>query len=251
MIPKTIHYCWISGDKKPDLIRRCMDTWQKVMPDYQVKCWDKSSIQECNIPFVQEAISVGQYPAAADYIRLYALYYEGGIYLDSDIEVLRPFDSFLSNRFFCGTEAAHINDDFSFNMEAAIMGSEPGHPFVRECMKYFENHHFIHEDGTYDNRYAVMPWIISGIAHNLYSYKYMNEEQDLGDGVKVYSTNEFCNNLCLDEYITDNTYAIHRNAASWKTMEHRGWLFHFCREHNLMELYHRIEKNRKRRQKRQ
>lgn len=243
MIPKIIHYCWISGDKKPNNIQRCMNTWREVLPEYEVVCWDKGKVAECSIPYVEEAIAVKQYAFAADYIRLYALYTYGGIYLDSDVEVLRPFDVFLSDRFFSGTEAAHQDKEIGFNIEAAIMGSEKGHPFLRECMKYYENRHFIHEDGELDNKYSVMPWVISSIANDMYGYDYQNKDHQFPDGVTIYSTDKFTNNLCLEEFLTNNTYAIHRNAASWKEMEHRGWLFHFCRKHNLMSVYQILEKN--------
>lgn len=242
MIPKIIHYCWISGDNKPELIKRCIASWKSVMPEYQIKCWSLDTIGDCFIPFVQEAIEVKQYPAAADYIRLFALYTEGGIYLDSDVEVLRTFDPLLNNQFFSGTEAAKNGDNIGFNIEAAIMGSEKGHPYLKECMKYYEQRNFIHENGEYDNKYSVMPWVISSIANRMYGYDYQNKEYHLDDGVTIYSTDYFTNNLCLQEFLNEGTYAIHRNAASWKSMEHRGKLFHFCRKHNLMDFYNRIER---------
>ena len=241
MIPKIIHYCWISGDPNPKEIKRCLASWREVMPGYQIKCWSEENISLCNIPFVQEAIAVKQYPAAADYIRLYALFTEGGIYLDSDVEVLRPFDAFLENKFFSGTEAAVNNGKMGFNIEAAIMGAEPGHPFVRECMKYYEERHFVHEDGSFDNKYNIMPWVISSIAKGMYGYGYENREYQMKDGVTIYSTDYFTNNLCYDYFFSPDTYAVHRNAGSWMEMEHRGWLYHFCRKHNLMFYYKKIE----------
>lgn len=241
MIPKVIHYCWISGDKKPKEIERCIESWHKNMPNYEVKCWNRYNIEACSIPYVEEAISVKKYAFAADYIRLFVLYTEGGIYLDSDVEVLRPFDVFLENHFFCGTEAFYAEEAIKFRMKAAIMGSLPGHPFLKECMQYYESRHFIHDNGDYDNKYCIMPQVISNIANTKYKYNFINEEQLYDDGIKVYSTRHFCNNLCYDKFFTSQTYAVHRNAESWMPMEHRGWLFHFCRKHNLMDLYNKLE----------
>ena len=102
MIPKTIHYCWFSGDEKPDLVKRCIESWHKHLPNYNIKCWDGKSFDFDSVDYVREAMGIKAYAHASDYVRLYALYTEGGIYLDSDVEVFRSFDELLDNRFFSG-----------------------------------------------------------------------------------------------------------------------------------------------------
>lgn len=240
MIPKTIHYCWFSGDKKPKSIQHCIDSWAKIMPDYTIKCWDNSSFDFDSVPFAHDAIAAKKYAFAADYIRLYALYTEGGIYMDSDVLVKKSFDTFLSNDFFCGTEAFLINDDIHYRMEAAIMGAQKGHPFIKRCMSFYN-------ENTFDiNRLSkdfVMPAVISRYAEE-FDYKYENRQQQL-EGITVYPTSVFTNTLHQDASNVNDLYAIHQNAGSWIDYSDRGWLFHFCRKNDLMSLYHFVEKIKK------
>ncbi|MEO6532845.1 MAG: glycosyltransferase, partial [Pseudolysinimonas sp.] len=104
MIPKKIHYCWLSGDPKPPEIQECIDSWQKVMPDYELICWDMDRFDVDSVPFVREAVSVRKWAFAADYIRLFAVQSEGGIYLDSDVLVKQRFDDYLAYDFFSSVE---------------------------------------------------------------------------------------------------------------------------------------------------
>ena len=105
MIPKVIHYCWLSNDPYPDKIRKCMDTWKKVLPDYQIKLWNTENFDMSKAPaYVREAFEQRKWAFASDYIRMYALYTEGGVYLDSDVKVLKSFDEFLNYKFFTSLE---------------------------------------------------------------------------------------------------------------------------------------------------
>lgn len=237
MIPKTIHYCWFSKDKKPRIVQRCIDSWSRVMPDYTIKCWDERSFDFDSVSFVRDAIEAKKYAFAADYVRLYAIFTEGGIYLDSDVLVKKSFDPFLSDNFFCGTEAFHVEDDVRFRMEAAIMGAQKGHPFIEECMSFYHKNSFDIERLSKD---LVMPAVISKIAEAR-GYHYENKEQTL-DGMTIYPTSVFTNTLHSDTSNPDGLYAIHQNAGSWIDYSNRGWLFRFCKKHNLMNIYNFIEK---------
>ncbi len=237
MIPKTIHYCWFSGERKPHSIQRCIDSWAKVMPDYTIKCWDNNSFDFDSVPFVHDAMSAKKYAFAADYVRLYALYHEGGIYLDSDVLVKRPFDSFLSNDFFCGTEAFLVNNKVQYRMEAAIMGATPNHAFLKKCMSFYHDNAFNLDRLSKD---FVMPVVISKYADE-YGYIYENQKQEL-DGLTIYPTNVFTNTLHQDVSNPDGIYAIHQNAGSWIDYSNRGWLFRFCKKHDLLNLYRRFER---------
>src|SRR5580704_2025815 len=104
MIPKKIHYCWLSGDAPPVKIRDCMDSWRKIMPDYELVCWDAKKFDIQSNMFVADACRARKWAFAADYIRLHALYTEGGIYLDSDVIVKKRFDPMLHHDFFTAME---------------------------------------------------------------------------------------------------------------------------------------------------
>lgn len=233
MIPKTIHYCWLSGDKKPRLILQCIDSWSKVMPDYTIKCWDSNTFDCSSVPFVRDAVAAKKYAFAADYIRLYALQTEGGIYLDSDVLIKRSFNDFLSNSFFCGTEAFWDNETLRYRMEAAIMGAEKGNSFIGQCILLYNNIQFdLNKIGEY-----IMPSVISKSAEKL-GYVYENQEQHFSN-LTVYPTSVFTNTLHPDS--SNKLYAIHQNAGSWIDYSKRGWLFRFCKKYNYMNLYRLLE----------
>lgn len=211
------------------------------MPDYKIKCWDGNSFDFNSVPFVKEAMEAKKYAFAADYVRLYALYTEGGIYLDSDVLVKRPFDIFLNDDFFCGTEAFHVDETIKYRMEAAIMGAVKGNAFVNKCLEYYRQSNFVFDRTTTD---IVMPAIISNLAQKL-GYLKINQEQHCQLGITVYPTTVFTNTLCPNQSTADH-YAIHQNAGSWIDYNNRGLLFRFCRKHDLMNIYHWIEKKRTR-----
>lgn len=236
MIPKKIHYCWFSNEKKPRLIQQCLDSWAKTMPDYTIKCWDENSFDFDSVAFVHDAMAEKKYAFAADYVRLYALYTEGGIYLDSDVYVKRPFDIFLSDSFFCGTEAYWADGELRYRMEPAIMGAEKGHHFLEQCMSFYQHNRF---DSTTTSKEDIMPKVISRYALE-HGYHYENTKQQLQD-ITIYPTSYFTNTLHKDTSKEEEIYAIHQNAGSWIDYQGRGWLFNYCRKHNLMNLYHRLE----------
>lgn len=137
MIPKKIHFCWLSGDEFPPLIQYCIDTWKKVLPDYEIVLWGTKRFDINSVAWVKEAFAAKKYAFAADYIRFYALYTEGGIYLDSDVEMLKTFTPLLNSKSFVGFEAA------TEMVEAAIVGSEPGMPWCKDILDFYTDKHFI------------------------------------------------------------------------------------------------------------
>lgn len=237
VIRKVIHYCWFSKEKKPRLVRKCIKSWQRMMPDYQIKCWDGENFDFDSVPFVKEAIAKKKWAFAADYIRLYALYTEGGIYLDSDVEVFKRFDDFLDNDFFVGTEYG------AFDLEAAIMGAVRGNEYLKECMEYYQKKHFVLPDGSLDTD------TVTHIMSNLlipYGYQVGDQTQHWNANVKgkrynitVYSTHYFKNS---NVERTKECYAYHHFANSWVDFKERGKLFHFCRRYDLLDWYRRLEK---------
>ncbi|MBQ9310952.1 MAG: polysaccharide biosynthesis protein [Bacteroidales bacterium] len=209
MIPKIIHYCWLSNDPKPEVIRRCIASWEKHFPDYKLKLWNIDSMDYNAIPFTRDALKNRKWAFVADYVRLYALYHEGGIYLDSDVFALGKIDRFLDNRFFTGLEMRDKQHTQIF-LEAAIMGAEAGHPFIREALNVYESRNFIREDGSFDE--TPIPTILSGIAEKKWNWIRKDEDQRLKDGMYVFSTESIANTNCK---IRKTTKLYHLNSRSW------------------------------------
>jgi mannosyltransferase OCH1-like enzyme len=126
MIPKIIHYCWLSDDPVPADYERCTATWKAKLPSYEFMLWDAKRFDINSVIWVKQAFEVGLYAFAADYIRLYAVYNYGGIYLDMDMEAVKPFDPLLRS----GLMLAYENHK-SKNIEAGCFGAEKGHPYIR------------------------------------------------------------------------------------------------------------------------
>ena len=126
MIPKVIHYCWLSGDPIPEKLQRCMDSWKKFLPDYEFVLWDLERFDIKTSQWVKEAFEARKYAFAADYIRLYAVYNYGGIYMDMDVEVVRPFDDLLASPYILGLESEK-------GVEAGVFGAERYSLFWLTC----------------------------------------------------------------------------------------------------------------------
>jgi mannosyltransferase OCH1-like enzyme len=136
-IPKIIHYCWLSGDQIPAEFQRCMDTWKKKLSGYEFILWDTQRFNIDSTTWTKQALETKIYAFAADYVRLFAVYHFGGIYLDMDIEVIKPFDELLDRPFFFARE-----NNVNPGIEAGCFGAEQGNMFIKKCMEYYEIHNF-------------------------------------------------------------------------------------------------------------
>lgn len=145
MIPKIIHYCWLSGEPYPELIQNCIRSWHEKLSDYTFLLWDVNQIDINSNQWLKQAFEARKYAFAADYIRFYALYHYGGIYLDADVEVLRSFDDLLNQKQFLGEEVGG-------DIEAAVMGAEKGLGWVKSGLDYYSNRSFIKKNGEFDTR---------------------------------------------------------------------------------------------------
>jgi hypothetical protein len=208
------------------------------MPDYEIKCWDESNFDLQAVPWVREAIEKKKWSLASDYIRHYAIYTEGGIYMDTDVTIHRPLDEFLEYDFFSAVEyhEKFFNaegykqigpDDLPIDKErgvcglgllAALFGASQGNPFIKECMDYFGSRHFIREDGSlYED--IINPDIMA-LQLIKYGFKYRDEEQMLENNMKVFSSHTF---VCNASYRNEpGIYAIHWADNSWR-QDHLNW----------------------------
>ena len=215
MIPKIIHLCWLSGDPYPPKIARCLDTWKKYLPDYDIVLWDTNRFDLNSSVWVKQAFEKKKYAFAADYIRFYALYYYGGIYLDSDVEVLKSFNDLLDLPYFIGAEKAQTP-------EAAVMGAEQGCDWIKQCLEYYRNRSFLKEDGSMDIR--KLPEIMDCQIRKIKPLRILTLEESLNirqlDMQKeVLEFNDaFFSPKVFDSReveITPYTYAIHHYQNSW------------------------------------
>jgi hypothetical protein len=230
IIPKTIHYCWLSGDRMPKDVVKCMDSWKRHMPEYSLVLWDMNKFDIHSHAFTEEACRVKKWAFAADYIRLHALYTEGGIYLDTDVFVKKSFNDFLENDFFTGVEyhdgwakaGTHLlNADGSLKndrevytqgifIQTAIMGGVKEHPFMKSCIDRYDGKHFILEDGTYYEK-TIGPAICAHVATE-YGFRYKNEPQRLKSGIVVYPNTVFAGN---STQLNKENYAVHCCRGEW------------------------------------
>ena len=228
-IPKVIHLIWLSGSPKDRVSKRCISTWRKVLPDYEIREWTASDFRKDELPaFVLEAIEKKKWAFAADYLRLYLLYRYGGIYLDSDVYVRKSFDSFLQHSFFSfmevhGTDWKALVDANGHALtaehvpgcciQAAILESAPQHPFVKKCMTYYENNHFIDQNGN-PALSMIAPDIYALYARE-YGFRYANELQLLEQGIAIYPSDYAAGSV---REIQKNCYAAHLCAGSWRNV---------------------------------
>lgn len=207
MIPKTIHYVWIGGNPLPTEAKLCMDSWTKHCPDYRIKEWNEKNFDLDLYPYAREAYDKRKYAFVSDVIRLYALYTEGGIYMDTDVEVLKPLDRFLVHNAFSGFE----NDRL---VPTGIMASEKGGKWAKENLDYYEGRHFIKPDGSMDTQTNVIT--ITNIMLK-YGLKENNTYQDFPGLITFYPKDYFCPKSYKDGkiHLTDNSYTIHHFNSSW------------------------------------
>ena len=160
MIPKIIHYLWMS-DKKTADAERCIASWREQMPDYEIKEWNKTNFPYQDFVWTREAFSKQKWAFVTDFFRLWVLDNYGGIYLDADVTATGTFDAFLDQPLFIGTE-------FTDQIAAHAIGAEKGHPFIRKWLEYYSERHFIKSDGSLDMK--PIPNIITKIFIKNYGY---------------------------------------------------------------------------------
>lgn len=216
MIPKYIHYCWLSDAPIPKNLQICIETWHKLLPDYEFIKWDFNRFPRGKSQWVDDAFSKGKYAFAADYIRLYALYNYGGIYLDSDVEVIKPFDDFLDlNDMVCYENSSRKG------LEVAVLGVEPKREWIKLCLDYYIDRPFDMGNGILDTK--VLPEIVKETitqngwklcdVNSILEAKTINTEKSIPIlpfdffSPKSYETGQIS--------LTENTHSIHHFAASW------------------------------------
>jgi len=231
-IPRIIHYCWFGGKEMPELAKNCIESWKKYLPEYELRLWNEDTFDLDLYPYAREAYDNRKFAFVTDVVRLWALEKFGGVYMDTDVEILRPLDaplqiadrrltSLMELPAFTGYEASMANAPVTGLMASAAHGV-----WVTEQLKYYDGLHFVKEDGTLDLTPNTVPiaqimqeggFIIDG-TYRVYK-----------DDMHVFPVDYFCP-LTSTRVLkcTKNTYCIHHFAGSWKELTRaqiiKGWV---------------------------
>ena len=233
MIPKTIHYCWFGGNPLPKLAKKCIKSWKKYCKDYEIIQWNEKTFDIKSAPlYVRQAYDAKKWAFVTDYVRLYAMVKYGGVYMDTDVEVIKPLDAFLNHKAFSGFE----NDT---QIPTGIMACEKDFPLFERLLRYYDNASFFNEDGTMNCTTNVA--IITQTCLE-YGLKQNNTFQII-DGFALYPKDYFCpiewSTLIKKE--TENTATIHHFSGSWHTKSEKNTHKQQIKKQRRIERIHKIK----------
>ena len=212
MIPKVIHYCWFGGKPLPKSAKKCIASWKKFMPDYEVKEWNESNFDIDLIPYTREAYNDGKYAFVSDVARFWVLYHEGGVYFDTDVEVVHDITSLVEHGAFMGWEQADILNQHNVNPGLG-MAAPTFLPFYQEMLDGFAKISYHLPDGC-RNPYSMIPMINDLL---LQKGLLMDGSMQKVSDVTIYPADYFCpmDSLTGKITLTENTHTIHRYTMSW------------------------------------
>lgn len=216
MIPKIIHYCWLSNDPIPTDLQKCMESWKKYLPDYEFILWNFDRFPKNKSKWVRDAFNNKKYAFAADYIRIYALYYYGGFYLDMDVEVVKSFEPFLELSTMIGYENSKNK-----GLEVAAFGVEKHSQWVKACLDYYDTREFINEDGSFNVQPlpGVIRRCLERTGFKLCDVNSLQEAKEIKKNTEMpvfpYEFFSPKNHVNGKIYRTSKTYSIHHFAGSW------------------------------------
>lgn len=211
MIPKIIHYCWFGGKPLPRLALKCIESWRKYFPDYQIIQWDESNFDVNSIKYTEQAYSAGKFAFVSDYARFKILHDEGGIYFDTDVEVIKSFDDIIERGGFMGCEISTPSLEVAPGLG---LGIEPNNPLYKTILDFYSSLEFYKSDGSL-NLKTVVKYITEILIQNgldlnetgiqkiksisIYPQEYFNPLDDATGKLNI----------------TENTHSIHWYAKSW------------------------------------
>ena len=244
MIPKIIHYCWFGGKTIPLETKVLIKSWHKIMPDYEFKCWTERNIDINWSVWLKQSMDNKKWAFAADYIRLYALYKFGGVYMDTDVEVYKSFDEFLPYSFFSSVEVHDVfytigksklnEDNLPYNQGetipglgilSALVASEPMNNYVGDCLNFYDSIPFINNDGSFYTD-VIIPDFLAREAVK-YGFRYEDRTQYLDKNIVIFNSTVFAGDY---NSLREDSFALHFCFGTWreKTFSNRiKWWYRY------------------------
>lgn len=207
MIPKIIHYCWFGRGEMPKLMKKCIKSWKKFCPDWEIILWNEDAFDVNSTLWTKQAYEARKYAFVSDFVRLKALYEMGGVYLDTDVELVQPIDCFLEHEAFSGFESGDM-------VQTGIIGAQEGHPIIKAWMEWYTERPYL-----VDGKPEMVP-NVSFITEDLKARGLiMNDSLQNIDGMVIYPQTWFCplSAVSIEKKITADTYVLHYFTSTWRT----------------------------------
>ena len=216
MIPKVIHYCWFGHNPLPSLAEKCIDSWKKYFPGYEIKEWNETNFDVNSIPYTREAYEARKYAFVSDYARFEILYKYGGLYFDTDVEVIKPMDDIIARGAFMGCERDGASRIAVMAVNPGLgLGASPGLGLYKELLDLYSKFQFKEADGSLNLKTVVTYTTELLSAHGLENISKLQECA----GIWIYPREYFCP-ISVESgklNITSQTVSIHHYAQSWQS----------------------------------
>ncbi len=231
MIPKKIHYCWFGRGEKPKLAAKCIKSWKKYLPDYEIIEWREDNFDLDMYPYVREAYDARKFAFVTDVVRLWAMYTYGGIYMDTDVEVLKPLDSLREFEAVSGFES-------EAQIPTGLMACREGFALFKELLDEYDGLHFVKPDGTFDTTPNTARITDKCLKYGLQ----LNGKQQTVAGFTLLPADYLCPKSWETGKIklTQNTVCIHHFSGSWMTGKKKTALW--LKQHHLEWALHMFGK---------
>lgn len=225
MIPKIIHFFWFSGEPFPPAVKQCMESWHKFFPDYEIKWWNSKNYDVNKCAYTKEAWEAKKYAFLTDYARFDVLYHYGGVYFDTDVEVIKKMDDIIARGPYMGLEAGSIKSFIKSNKKKARsfnhsrvdpgqgMAAYPNMPLFKDVLDDYGSRHFLKPNGKYD-----MTNLPQRVSRSMRKHTVIKKDGfAYCEGIYIYPKDYFCPLSYITKRlkITNNTRSVHWYNASW------------------------------------
>ena len=218
MIPKIIHYCWFGGNPLPEMALKCIDSWKKYLPDYEIKEWNETNYDVRKIPYIEQAYNAKKFAFVSDYARFDILYQFGGLYFDTDVEVIKNLQPIIEKGSFIGIEKG---ENILLNAGLGI-ASPAGTSIYDEILNSYNAERFLNKDGSFNLKTVVVR-----VSDIFKKHGYIEKDcLQFVENTTIYPSEYFCPKSFDTGIIeiTDNTYCIHHYDGSWTSVAQQKFI---------------------------